>query len=58
MILFGVCGSKWLNNWQKFKLDQAFDGLVPGLNDQNALVRRAVVEVLYRKLKPMKAIKL
>ncbi|MBH8554208.1 M1 family metallopeptidase [Nostocaceae cyanobacterium CENA357] len=28
------------------KLDQAFDGLVTGLKDQNALVRRAVVEAL------------
>ncbi|MBE9052447.1 M1 family metallopeptidase [Nostocales cyanobacterium LEGE 11386] len=28
------------------KLDQAFDGLVPGLQDQNAFVRRAVVEAL------------
>jgi aminopeptidase N len=28
------------------KLDQAFDGLVAGLKDQNALVRRAVVEAL------------
>ncbi|MEA5580795.1 M1 family metallopeptidase [Nodularia harveyana UHCC-0300] len=30
----------------KIKLDQAFDGLVPGLQDQNAYVRRAVVEAL------------
>ncbi|MBW4554503.1 MAG: M1 family metallopeptidase [Trichormus sp. ATA11-4-KO1] len=28
------------------KLDQAFNGLVPGLQDQNAFVRRAVVEAL------------
>ncbi|MEA5505670.1 M1 family metallopeptidase [Halotia wernerae UHCC 0503] len=28
------------------KLDQAFEGLVTGLKDQNALVRRAVVEAL------------
>ena len=30
----------------EIKLDQAFDGLVPGLQDQNAFVRRAVVEAL------------
>ncbi len=30
----------------EIKLDQAFDGLIPGLQDQNAFVRRAVVEAL------------
>ncbi|MBE9197623.1 MULTISPECIES: M1 family metallopeptidase [unclassified Nodularia (in: cyanobacteria)] len=30
----------------EIKLDQAFDGLVPGLQDQNAYVRRSVVEAL------------
>ncbi|HYW19696.1 MAG TPA: M1 family metallopeptidase [Nodularia sp. (in: cyanobacteria)] len=30
----------------EIKLDQAFDGLVTGLQDQNAYVRRAVVEAL------------
>ncbi|QSJ15977.1 M1 family metallopeptidase [Nostoc sp. UHCC 0702] len=30
----------------EIKLDQAFDALVPGLEDQNAPVRRAVVEAL------------
>ena len=43
------------------KLDQAFDGLVAGLKDQDALVRRAVVEALanikthdaYKALKPL-----
>ncbi|MDB9318812.1 M1 family metallopeptidase [Nodularia spumigena] len=30
----------------EIKLDQAFDGLVPGLQDQNPFVRRAVVEAL------------
>ncbi|MCG6134917.1 MAG: M1 family metallopeptidase [Nostoc sp. LLA-1] len=30
----------------EIKLNQAFDGLVPGLQDQNAFVRRAVVEAL------------
>ncbi len=30
----------------QIKLDQAFDGLVPGLKDQNAFVRRSTVEAL------------
>ncbi|MDB9538636.1 M1 family metallopeptidase [Anabaenopsis tanganyikae CS-531] len=30
----------------EIKLDQAFDGLVPGLQDENPFVRRAVVEAL------------
>ncbi|MCM0589427.1 MAG: M1 family metallopeptidase [Gloeotrichia echinulata IR180] len=30
----------------QIKLDQAFDGLVPGLKDQNPFVRRSVVEAL------------
>lgn len=30
----------------QIKLDQTFDGLVPGLKDENAFVRRAVVEAL------------
>ncbi|AFZ22771.1 aminopeptidase N [Cylindrospermum stagnale PCC 7417] len=30
----------------EIKLDQAFDSLIPGLKDENALVRRSVVEVL------------
>ncbi|MEH2248597.1 M1 family metallopeptidase [Nostoc sp.] len=30
----------------KINLDQAFDGLVPGLKDKNAYVRRSVVEAL------------
>jgi aminopeptidase N len=30
----------------EIKLDQAFDGLVPGLKDKNAIVRRSVVEAL------------
>ncbi|MBD2388326.1 M1 family metallopeptidase [Cylindrospermum sp. FACHB-282] len=30
----------------EIKLDQAFDSLLPGLKDKNALVRRSVVEVL------------
>ncbi len=45
----------------EIKLDQAFDELVPGLQDENALVRRAVVEALanikthdtYKALKPL-----
>ena len=45
----------------EIKLDQAFDGLVAGLKDKNALVRRAVVEALaniktqntYKALKPL-----
>lgn len=48
-------------NLAEIKLDQAFDGLVAGLKDQNALVRRAVVEALanikthdaYKALKPL-----
>ncbi|NDJ21901.1 aminopeptidase [Nostoc sp. B(2019)] len=30
----------------EIKLDQAFDGLIPGLKDKNAIVRRSVVEAL------------
>jgi aminopeptidase N len=45
----------------EIKLDQAFDGLVANLQDENALVRRAVVEALasikthksYQALKPI-----
>ncbi|WP_250122070.1 M1 family metallopeptidase [Chroococcidiopsis sp. CCMEE 29] len=45
----------------EIKLDQAFDQLLPGLQDENALVRRAVVESLanikihdtYKALKPL-----
>jgi len=45
----------------EIKLDQAFDQLLPGLQDENALVRRAVVEALanikihdtYKALKPL-----
>jgi len=45
----------------EIKLDQAFDSLVPGLQDENARVRRAVVEALakintyesYKVLKPL-----
>lgn len=45
----------------EIKLDQAFDGLVTGLKDKDALVRRAVVEALanikthdtYKALKPL-----
>ncbi|CDN12438.1 aminopeptidase [Richelia intracellularis] len=45
----------------KIKLDQAFDGLTPGLKDTDARVRRAVVEALatiktnasYKALKPI-----
>lgn len=33
-------------NLAQVKLDQAFDGLVAGLQDENALVRRAVIEAL------------
>ncbi len=48
-------------NLAEIKLDQAFDGLVAGLQDQDALVRRAVVEALanikthdaYKALKPL-----
>jgi aminopeptidase N len=48
-------------NLAEIKLDQAFDGLVAGLKDQDALVRRAVVEALanikthdtYKALKPL-----
>jgi len=45
----------------EIKLDQAFDGLVVGLKDEDALVRRSVVEALanikthdtYKALKPL-----
>ncbi len=47
-------------NLATVKLDQAFDGLVAGLQDENALVRRAVIEALaqiktnasYKAIKP------
>ncbi|MBW4665058.1 MAG: M1 family metallopeptidase [Chroococcus sp. CMT-3BRIN-NPC107] len=47
-------------NLADIKLDQAFDGLVAGLQDENALVRRAVIEALaqirtkasYKAIKP------
>ncbi len=47
-------------NLAEVKLDQAFDGLVAGLKDENALVRRAVIEALsqiktkasYKAIKP------
>lgn len=48
-------------NLAEIKLDQAFSGLLAGLKDENALVRRAVVEALanikthdtYKALKPL-----
>ena len=47
-------------NLAEVKLDQAFDGLMAGLQDENALVRRAVIEALaqikttasYKAIKP------